>query len=247
MTTNPLNINDSGLPIFNATTGAFSAVAATTKGDLIVHNGTNYTRLGVGANNKILLANSGESTGLLWGDLSFTGNWVLVDSAVASSSSSIEFTNLDPALYATYFISLVDIHSATDNVSLQCLMSVNNGSSFLSSAYKYVYRIMDTGSGADDENHSSSASYIEVADRIGNAAGEGIAGWFWYLPSATPATQLYQSIEWQLYGQDTGTDLNGYWGGGLNSTTSDVDALQFKFSSGNIESGNFYLYGLEVS
>ena len=247
MSANTTNINSSGLPIFDSTAGTFSAVQLTAKGDLLVHNGSNYTKISVGADEKVLLADSAESSGLLWGDIAFTGDWVIVDSQSASSSSFVDFTDLDPSTYATYFISLVDIHPASDNVSLQCLMSVDNGSSFLSSGYKYVYRSMDTGSGSDDENHSSSAAYIESADRIGDASGEGIAGWFWHLPAPTPATQMHQSIEWQLYGQDAGSDLNGYWGGGLNSTSSQVDALRFKFSSGNIESGTFYLYGLEVS
>lgn len=247
MTTNALNINDSGLPIFDSSTGDFSAVQLTTKGDLLAKTSSDYVRLPVGANGKILTADSAQTTGLAWDDISFTGDMILLSMQEASSSALLEFTDLDDTTYASFFIFLSDIHPATDSVSLQCLMSIDNGSSYLSSGYQYCYKMLDTGTGTDDENHSSSASYIESADRIGNAAGEGIAGWFWLLPSSTPGTQMQQSIIWQLYGQDSGSDLNGYWGGGINSTTSDVDAIKFQLSSGNIESGKIYLYGLEKS
>ena len=42
------------------------AMPTTTKGDLMVHNGTDDTRLGVGANNYILTADSAQATGIKW-------------------------------------------------------------------------------------------------------------------------------------------------------------------------------------
>lgn len=42
---------------------------ATTKGDLLAASGAGViTRLGVGANGKVLMADSGETTGIKWGD-----------------------------------------------------------------------------------------------------------------------------------------------------------------------------------
>ncbi len=245
-TENTTNITTSGLPIFDKTTGDFSAVAATTLGDAIVHNGSNYIRLGAGVDDKVLTADSTQASGFKWDDLTFTGDFILLETVNASSSSTVDFTDLDVSTYATLFFSLVNVHPASDNVQLRCLFSTDNGSTFISSGYEYVYRILDAGSGTDDENHDTSATYFEAADRIGNAAGEGIAGWFWFLPSGDP-TQTRHSIEWQLYGQDAGNDLNGYWGGGINSVTNAVDAIRFQFSSGNIEVGDFYLYGLSAS
>lgn len=245
MTTNSSNINDSGLPIFDSTTGQFSAVQLTTKGDALVY-GTNYTRLAVGADEKILKADSTQSSGLAWGDMSFTGDWVLIDQQEVSSASTVDFTDLDYSTYGSFFIRLVNVHPATDAVSLRCLFSIDNGSSYLSSNYSWVYRRFDTGSGTDTSGNSSSSAYIQAAEDIGSAAGEGIAGYFWFLPSSN-ATQMRHVIEWQFYSQDSGNDLNNYWGGGSNTTSSAVDALRFQFSSGNIEVGNFYLYGLSAS
>ena len=61
------------LPIANGGTGQTTAVAAfdalsplTTKGDLVVNNGTNDVRLAVGSNGQLLTADSAEATGVKW-------------------------------------------------------------------------------------------------------------------------------------------------------------------------------------
>ena len=61
------------LPITNGGTGQTSQTAAfdalspsTTKGDLIVNNGTNDVRLPVGSNNQVLVADSAQASGVKW-------------------------------------------------------------------------------------------------------------------------------------------------------------------------------------
>lgn len=61
------------LPIVQGGTGQITQTAAfdaldplTTKGDLIVHNGTNSVRQAVGANNTIVVADSAQANGLKW-------------------------------------------------------------------------------------------------------------------------------------------------------------------------------------
>ncbi|WII72955.1 tail fiber domain-containing protein [Bdellovibrio sp. 22V] len=61
------------LPIANGGTGQTSATAAfnalsplTTKGDIVVNDGTNDIRLGVGTNGQVLSANSAQPSGLQW-------------------------------------------------------------------------------------------------------------------------------------------------------------------------------------
>jgi hypothetical protein len=60
----------------SATAAAASAVAAaaamvvTAKGDLVTHNGSIVTKIAVGSNDKVLMADSAQATGIKWGDAS---------------------------------------------------------------------------------------------------------------------------------------------------------------------------------
>lgn len=64
----PVAITDGGTGQTSATS-AFDALSPnTTKGDIIVHNGTNNVRLGVGTNGQLLIADSTEDAGIKWAD-----------------------------------------------------------------------------------------------------------------------------------------------------------------------------------
>lgn len=246
-TTNALNINTGDLPIFDAASGQFDSVSLTAKGDLLVHDGTNYVRMAVGANDEVLQVDSGESTGLIWDTLPTTGDWILITQSTASNSATIDF-DLDTSTYATFVVLIDNCHPQTDNVNFNLLFSTDGGSTFLAAGYRWTFSLLDSGSGSasGEFSGSSTVSVISMATGIGNASGEGVAGWVWYLPTNN-AAQMRQSAIWDLYGQDTGNDMTFYYGSGNCENSSAVNAIRFRFSSGNIEVGNFYLYGLEAS
>ncbi len=58
------------------------ASTLTTKGDLLAHNASTFTRLGVGANDTLLVADSGEATGIKWSTID-TGSFA--DGAVTTA------------------------------------------------------------------------------------------------------------------------------------------------------------------
>lgn len=245
-TDNSVGITTTGLPINDTSAGTFSAVSLTTKGDMLVHNGANYTRLAVGTDGEVFMADSAQATGHDWGALSFTGDLVPISKSEASSSASIAFTGLDFSTYSSLWINMVDVHPVTDNVKLRVLFSTDNGVSYLASGYDWCYRKFDASTATGDENHANASTFIEAVENVGNGSGEGTAGWFWLLPSDDP-TQTRQTMLWELMCMSNNADLLGQWGGGQNSTTSIIDAIKFQFSSGNIETGTFYLYGYNAS
>ncbi|MEN8236149.1 MAG: hypothetical protein ABFQ95_01150 [Pseudomonadota bacterium] len=66
VTTNAAGIQDEGLQVFDPSTGQFTAIDLTTKGDLLAYNGSSYVRVSVGADGKVLEADSAETEGLKW-------------------------------------------------------------------------------------------------------------------------------------------------------------------------------------
>lgn len=67
------DLDDAPLPVANGGTGQTTATAAfnsldplTTKGNIIVHDGTNSISLGVGSNAQVLTADSAQASGVKW-------------------------------------------------------------------------------------------------------------------------------------------------------------------------------------
>lgn len=83
-------------------TAAFNALSPlTTKGDLIVHNGTNNIRIAVGANNYFLVADSATSEGIKWSnDVSFSGT-VAFNGEITPTALSAHTNNYNPTGIST--------------------------------------------------------------------------------------------------------------------------------------------------
>jgi len=242
---NTENITSDGLQIYDNTAGTFSAVDATTKGDAIGYD-SNYTTLGVGSNGSVLVADSSAAEGLAWSSLAGAGDFITISNASASSSSSIEFTDLDFTAYGTYWIQIYGAVPEIDGADLHILVSVDNGSSYLSSGYQYIFN-RSNSTGYTSVPYSHAATFGLLADFIGKDTGEGISGFLEIHPSADPSSQSYQCIDHQFLMRGAGGALNADFGSVFNSTSSTIDAIKLQFSSGNIDEGEFYLHGFTVS
>ena len=128
---------------------------------------------------------------------------------------------------------------ATDETLFQALMSVDGGSNYLSASDSYV---IGAGIGAS----AGDSAFIPLAYHpIGNATGEGLTGdFFLNNPDLNTPTYLTGSVVYTR--ADTGA-IGGYlgdqFGAGKTKAATVVNAIQFKFSSGNITSGTITMYG----
>lgn len=84
-----VQISKGGTGQTTATAGFNALDPLTTKGDIIVHDGTNSVRLAVGTNGQVLKANSATSTGLEWGIGAGTGD--VVGPASATDNAVVRF------------------------------------------------------------------------------------------------------------------------------------------------------------
>lgn len=60
----------------------------TTKGDLLAYTGSGYTRLGVGANDQVLIADSTQATGWRWGTVPVTPNTVVTPPQLTANTDN---------------------------------------------------------------------------------------------------------------------------------------------------------------
>lgn len=117
------------LPIANGGTGqtsqtnAFDALApTTTKGDLIVNNGTDNIRLAKGTDNHVLVADSAQAAGVKWAAVSGAGvgEWDQViiagsDESVTNSTTLVDHSSLQFAVTAGsyWWIEIFGLYAAS--------------------------------------------------------------------------------------------------------------------------------------
>lgn len=174
---------------------------------------------------------------------------VFLSTQAASSSASIAITSDISSTYDVYIVEGYGVVPATDATNLQLLVSTDGGSTYVTSTdYIYATKYV-AASGTDSVYTSTGDSSYKVAETVSNTASLGGVNFTlkFYLPSNT---SLRKAFLWEL-DYHNGTNFITARGGGHCSAaavvTGNIDAIKFQFSSGNIASGTFTLYGMRKS
>ena len=184
-----------------------------------------------------------------------TGSLTLIKSITASASANISFVHgtdgvvLD-GTYLSYVFKFIDIHPATDNVNLTFNLSTDSGSNYnvvKTTTYFTTYHDeADTSTLLDYSTSfdlAQSSNFQLITNGTGNGNDECAVGTLQlFNPSSTTYVKHYIS-NMQHY-LSSNYSINNF-SAGYGNTTSAVDAIQFKFSSGNIDDGIIKLYGVK--
>lgn len=171
--------------------------------------------------------------------------WIKIGSTqTASASATIDFTSLDTTTYRDFQLVISDVVPATDNVIGMLRVSV--GGSFQADAGDYRWTSARITTGGTTVTGESSTSDTEIQITAGSNAGSDTAesgSWiitFFNLGS----TANMKRIKWDgTHEEANGIDQRFIGAGTYLTATDAVDGIRFLFSSGNIESGTFTLYG----
>ncbi len=230
---------------------AFDALApTTTKGDLIVHNGTDNIRVAVGGTNgHVLTVDSAEASGVKWaashGGGGGGGDMVLLASATASNSAAVTFDNkFDSAVYSEYELRFQGVQAATTGVDLRVQLRSaapadithlhrNNTVSGRIDATSSVFNnallgstngwALSGGQGATDTNRRASG-VLKIRPFAGNWTSMTFEAWFYYISTSGQWSQT---------------------GAGACEGTTTPSGVKLYMSSGNIASGTVQLYGIK--
>ncbi len=166
------------------------------------------------------------------------GAWARVSTQTASGSATIDFTTLS-ASYRDFKVIGSNVVPATDNVQLFARISV--AASFKSGATDYEWR-SKYNYGAGEGYGGAADTGIRIFIAAGSDAGESLSFWAVFFDPADTANR--KQVMGSSFGQ---TNVAAYravrFQGSYVAATSAIDGIQFLFSSGNIESGTFTLYG----
>lgn len=163
-------VADGGTGGSTATVGFNNLSPLTTKGDLIVHDGTNNVRKAVGANNEILIADSAQSTGVKWGTVgSIASGKLYISTTPVTVTNTTTLTTLFTTSIAggvlgtngaiKIFISVSDLDMPNSgNLTLRlkyggttiCSFAINNASATITDTVGSIegYIVADGATGA---------------------------------------------------------------------------------------------------
>jgi len=201
----------------------------------------------------IIADNSGRHTGLVKASSGGGGVWNLIKTYTASSDSDLSFVDgtdgVDFTAYDEFVFKFINIHPATDGTFLFFNMSIDGGSNYnvtKTSSSFYAYHAEDDAGSAltywGDADLSQGTGFQYLSSGIDNDSDANGSGYLHlFNPSSTTFVKHFMSRVVTL-----GATKYAYEAhiAGYGNTTSAVDAIQFKMSSGNIDAGTISLYGI---
>ena len=179
------------------------------------------------------------------------GSLVKIAATTASSSSSISFTSGIDSTYKEYIFIFNKIHPSA-YASLQFQTSTDGGSSYGVTVTSTVIQTTHDESGSSSSlayetglDLAQGTSYQNLGDNTGNDSDQCVSGELHlFNPSSTTFVKHFIASSNNYNASNYSTKLHT---AGYINTTSAIDEIQFKFSSGNIDSGTFKLYGIKGS
>ena len=177
------------------------------------------------------------------------GGLNLISTQTASSSATIDFTSGIDSTYKEYIFKFYNIHPSADDKTFQFNMSSDSGSNYNVTKTTTVFKANhDEGDSATNLTYDSGEDLAQGTgfQTLGNGVGgdndQSLSGTLHlFNPSDTTFVKHFISTI-QYYGFNNYT--NNFYVAGYGNTTSAVDAVQFKFNSGNIDAGTIKLYGV---
>jgi len=185
------------------------------------------------------------------------GSMVLIKTLTASNAATASFVGgasgvvLDDT-YSTYIFKFINVHPVTNNVKWTFQSDVGTGTTYgqtiTSTDFISQHSEDDSATefgyaGANDQGQGT--AFQPIGQLVGNGGDECVSGTL-HIFDPSNATFIKHFISnTNVYRQDNYS--REHFTAGYFNTTTALTRFQFKFSSGNIDSGIIKLYGIKAS
>ncbi len=184
-------------------------------------------------------------------DLANLGNLVkLAETNVTSATASVEFTDATTGVfdgtYRSHLVLIRRLEPGNANVQLTVRMRDASTESYKTSSYAYASKGYDSsGNERTDQNTSAGGmNTIGGGDGMGDGSHPyGTSCMIWcndFFDSGMPPSIHGHGI----YSKASGYTNANHFAGTYRDTSIQMDGVQFFFSGGDIEQGNFIIYGV---
>ena len=184
------------------------------------------------------------------------GSKVLIKELTASASATLSFVDgtdgvvLD-STYPIYKFEFININPATDNGAFTFNMSTDSGSNYNVTKTTTMFHSFHSENDSEtlfgylsNYDQAQSTAFAMLAENTGNESDESCSGSITlFNPSSTTYVKHFIS---NCNSSSAQSDCRLWFVAGYGNTTSAVNAVQFKISSGNFD-GKIKLYGIKDS
>ena len=203
----------------------------------------------------VKLNNRGVKDATAFGSITGLGNLILIKTQTASDAASIEFKHgtsdvVIDSTYKEYIFFMNNMHPATDGQNLMFNLSSDTGSNYNVTKTTAFFRAAHNEDGSsgtinyrtgEDLAQSTGEQRLNMGTK-GSDADSGSSGYLHLFdPSSTTFVKHFIARNSDAFDEPGAVDS---YVAGYANTTSAVDAIRFKFGSGNIGSGTISLYGV---
>ena len=195
------------------------------------------------ANNNSLSAITTKPSGLSGSAMN------LISTQTASSSSTISFTSGIDDTYDEYVFKFYNIHPATDNSNFSFQVDTGTNTNYnitttntLFHAFHYEADGGESLTYDSSRDLAQSTSFTVLIDSLGTDNDQNASGTL-HLFSPSSSTFVKHFIGSANTNTQNDGSINCFSAGYFNTTTA-LTRVQFKMSSGNIDSGVIKLYGV---
>ena len=180
------------------------------------------------------------------------GSLNLISTQTASSSSSLSFTSGIDSTYKEYIFKYINCHPSVNIPHWTFQGSTNAGSSFgvtITSTNFNAYHAENDSEAVIEYvapgDLAQSTNYQRLLKEFNYSDDGSVSGTLHlFEPSNTSFVKHFIATSQGMFGPTSSAYSWNQYVGGYFNTTSAIDAIDFKFSSGNIDSGVIKLYGV---
>jgi hypothetical protein len=220
----------------------------------LIHSGSSVDALG-----DVVITTPANGQGLTYNGSEWVngavGSMILLATATASNSASIDFTSDINSTYDNYLIDFDGLIPATNGAQLYMRVSEDGGSNWKSGGTDYGYTSTGLNSaGSAVSIASNEAAWMQIAGTatsdfgIGNASGRSAHGLIEIIQPASTTLHKKFGLKTGWSSEGSTNYLYTLSGEAEYRATNAINAIRFFLSGGsNITSGTFRLYGVKKS
>ena len=178
-----------------------------------------------------------------------TADVVLLSTTTASDDATVSITSGIDSTYGEYIFKFYNMLPVTGGTEFTFQVSIDGGSNYNVTATTTSFNTFNSGAGStgleyiDASDQAQGTAFQQVTPNIGTAASDGMSGELHlFNPSSTTYVKHFYS---RTASKDNSDYIYDDYNAGYFNDTNDVNAIQFKMASGNIDSGKIKMWGVK--